>query len=509
MDDRLAVTASEVELLQVMVDSSFELKALIGLDYRYLFANPAYLKFWGKPLSGVIGRTPSEVIGEARFQDLARPLLDRTFAGESVAYTATFDSPGTEIRKANVSFTPARNREGGIIGAVVIIRDITDLEQARSALSSSQDINRVTFDHAAVGIAHVGLRGEWLEVNPRLCEIVGYTREKLMTLTFQDITHPDDLATDLEHVRGVLAGKELTYSMEKRYFRSTGETIWIELTVSLVRDASGNPAHFISFVQDIHARKMAELKLLESQRVLADAVREIGDKAVTLERFLHVLSHDLREPLNTIANFAGLLDGEDSIARGTEGRKYVGYVQSGAGRMKSLLDELAQYVRLDRAGGQFVAFSFAQVAETVLADLGAQISGAGAGITLQPLPDAMGEPNLLRLVLQNLVSNAVKFVAPGVKPMISVRDVSTADSGIRISVCDNGIGIDADALPALFTPFSQLNPRRRYAGSGLGLAICKRIAELHGGRVEVTSTPGAGSCFTLELPRHPMAGDYA
>ena len=101
------------------------------------------------------------------------------------------------------------------------------------------------------------------------------------------------------------------------------------------------------------------------------------------------------------------------------------------------------------------------------------------------------------------------LVAPGVKPVISVRDVSTADSGIRISVCDNGIGIDADALPALFTPFSQLNPRRRYAGSGLGLAICKRIAELHGGRVEVTSTPGAGSCFTLELPRHPMAGDYA
>ena len=509
MNDRALHTLSERDMLFAIVTSAIDLESLVDLDYRYRYVNPPYLKYWGKVESDIVGHTISELLGETVFRERVKPLMDRAMAGEPVSYFASLDFPGVGTRYTNVLYAPARNGAGEIFGVVVILKDIDELERAKSGLLTSQNINRITFDHAAIGIAHVGLKGEWLEVNLRLCEIVGYTREQLLPLTFQDITHPDDLADNLGYVQDLIDGRRQTFSREKRYIRANGETIWIDLTVSLVRDAAGSPLYLISFVQDIQARKMNQLALQEGRRALDEAMRQLEDKAIALERFVHVLSHDLREPLNTMANFTGLLAGEDSILEGSAGRKYLNYVQTGASRMKSLLDDLSQYVRLDQTERPFVTFSLTQIANAVLSDLLSQIDRSGARITINRLPEITGEPNLIRLVLQNLISNAIKFVEPGTAPVISIRDDSTADSGFRISVCDNGIGIDAAALAALFVPFSRLNQRRRYAGTGLGLAICKRIVDRHGGAIEVVSTPGAGTCFTITLPRQPNKGEPA
>ncbi|NEP17659.1 MAG: PAS domain S-box protein [Leptolyngbya sp. SIO4C1] len=133
------------------------------------------------------------------------------------------------------------------------------------ALRESEERFRATFDQAAVGIAHVAPDGRWLRVNHRLCEIVGYTSAELQATTFQAITHPDDLELDLAYVRQMLAGKRLTYSMEKRYFHKSGEIIWINLTVSLVRERSGEPKYFISVVEDISDRKQTEASLKASE----------------------------------------------------------------------------------------------------------------------------------------------------------------------------------------------------------------------------------------------------
>ncbi|MDQ3966256.1 MAG: SpoIIE family protein phosphatase, partial [Actinomycetota bacterium] len=131
----------------------------------------------------------------------------------------------------------------------------------------SEERFRETFEQATVGIAHVATDGHWLRVNRRLCDIVGYQKEELLGLRFQDITHPDDLEADLEGARQLLAGEIETYSREKRYFRKDGSIVWIYLTVSLMRSASGEPRYFISVTEDITERKRAE----EAQRFLAEA----------------------------------------------------------------------------------------------------------------------------------------------------------------------------------------------------------------------------------------------
>ena len=144
-------------------------------------------------------------------------------------------------------------------------RDITERKQAEEELRESEERFRRTFEQAAVGIAHVATDGHWLRVNCRLCNIVGYEKEELLGLTFQDLTHPDDLETDLEGARRLLAGEIETYSREKRYFRKDGSIVWIYLTVSLVRSPLGEPRYFISVTEDITERKRIE----EAQRFLA------------------------------------------------------------------------------------------------------------------------------------------------------------------------------------------------------------------------------------------------
>lgn len=142
-------------------------------------------------------------------------------------------------------------------------QDITDRKMSEKALQESEERFRAVFEQAAVGIARVALNGYWLQVNQKICDIVGYTKNELLARSFQDITYPPDLNADLEFVRCMLAGKICNYSMEKRYIRKDGFLVWINLTVSLVREPSGSPKYFISVIEDISDRKRSEPALAE------------------------------------------------------------------------------------------------------------------------------------------------------------------------------------------------------------------------------------------------------
>ena len=147
-------------------------------------------------------------------------------------------------------------------------QDITERKRGERAMIDNEERFRATFEQAAVGIAQVGIDGSWLRVNQRLCDIVGYTREELLGLTFQDITHPDDLLADEEYVSQMLADKIKTYSMEKRYIRKDRNIVWINLTVSLVRGPSGEPKYFISVVENITEKKRAEERIAYQAQLL-------------------------------------------------------------------------------------------------------------------------------------------------------------------------------------------------------------------------------------------------
>lgn len=167
-------------------------------------------------------------------------------------------------RSISVTGTQLKDENGNISGAVVALHDISMRKQAEEKLRISEEAFRGNFENAAIGMAILDLNGQWLEVNDRLCKIVGYPPEELKKLTFQDITHPDDLEADLGLLNELIKGERQYYHMEKRYFHKKGHIVNIILSVSLVRDVKSNPLYFISQISDITAQKRAEKKLKET-----------------------------------------------------------------------------------------------------------------------------------------------------------------------------------------------------------------------------------------------------
>ena len=179
-------------------------------------------------------------------------------------------------------------------------REVNNHQQTEAALRESEDRFRRAFDNAAIGVALVAPDGRWLKVNHSLCEIVGYSESELLALTFQDITHPDDLEADLNYMRQMLAGEIRTYQLEKRYFHKLGHEIWILLSVSLVYDNKDRPLYFIAQIQDITARKQAEQALQEEKSIL----RSFYDSAPMMMGVVELGNEDVRHLADNTATAA-------------------------------------------------------------------------------------------------------------------------------------------------------------------------------------------------------------
>ena len=162
------------------------------------------------------------------------------------------------------------------------VRRVAEERQAR--LSESEELYRATFDTAAVGIAHVSLEGQWLRFNDAVCSITGYTREELLARTFTDITHPEDIEADWNHVRALMAGKCASYDMDKRYLRKDGSTVWVHLTVSVVRDRQGKPLHMVSVIENISDKKKAEEELRRREQDFRQLANSIPQPAWTCDQ---------------------------------------------------------------------------------------------------------------------------------------------------------------------------------------------------------------------------------
>jgi PAS domain S-box-containing protein len=379
-----------------------------------------------------------------------------------------------------------------------------ELAQRAAALRESEERFRQAFDYAGIGMAIVGLDGRWLRVNASLCDIVGYDEAALMTKTFQDITHPDDLAADLAHVRELLAGERRVYRMEKRYFHRAGHTIWIRLTASLVRDAQGAPLHFVSQIEDVTAQRRLEENLAEARDAALAASRLKSD-------FLANMSHELRTPMNAVVGMGGLLAATPLAPAQQE---MVRSIRGGAESLLAIIDDLLDLAKIEAGKLRLepADFDFRAVIEETVALLApeARAKGVAVGCAFDPAPPPrlFGDGGRVRQVLTNLLGNAVKFTARG-EIRIVVRTTAAAPGRIalRTEVRDTGVGIAPAAQARLFQPFMQedASTTRRFGGTGLGLAISRQLVELMGGAIGCESAPGRGSVFWFEIAFAPGA----
>lgn len=259
-------------------------------------------------------------------------------------------------------------------------------------------------------------------------------------------------------------------------------------------------------VEDVTERKEAEKELRMLNAKLERSNRELQD-------FAQVASHDLQEPMRKILAFGDRLKTKDGGALSEQGRDYLERMQSAAHRMQRLINDLLSFSRVTTKVQPFAPVDLRLLMRDVLSDLEVPIEGARASVEVGVLPLIEADAIQIRQLLQNLISNALKYQRPGVKPIIKVRseilqdrrqeakDPYAADGTLcQLFVEDNGIGFDEKYLDRIFTIFERLHGRKEYEGTGVGLAICRRIVERHGGHITAHSKPGEGATFIVTIP---------
>lgn len=239
----------------------------------------------------------------------------------------------------------------------------------------------------------------------------------------------------------------------------------------------------------------------------ASALAEVRSANAELANFASIASHDMREPLRMITSYLRLLQERSPEALDDRSRRYIDYACQGADRMRSLIEDLLSYARLDKSDKAFEPVALEDIMAQAIDNLSASIRDSRAEVTvaIDHAPIVMGDSMRLARLFQNLIANAIKFKRPNEIPRVGVHfedgDPSENRGKWIVRIEDQGIGIHPDHHDMLFHLFQRLNTRDEFEGSGIGLAVCKKIAEQHGGRIWFESTHGQGSKFYVALSK--------
>jgi PAS domain S-box-containing protein len=394
------------------------------------------------------------------------------------------------------------NDERGNATAILeISSDVTERKKAELALAESEAKLRTTFATMADGIVITGLDEKVADCNDAILHLTQRSRDEILGKPFVDLLPPEfrSLIHDARKLLvGAIFGTTGPGHREKEPVRTdfhvlgkTGERVDIEADISLIEDASRQPAAFLIVARDVTERKRMEQRL---DSTLADLQRSNAE----LEQFAYIASHDLQEPLRMITSYVQIIEEDYTGKLDADADEYIAFTVDGAKRMQTLIDDLLAYSRVGTRGEPFMPTSMNRVLSEAIANLEVAIEESHAVVTHDQLPTVLGDESQLIQLFQNLLGNAIKFRGDDA-PMIHVGVEETKDGWV-FSVRDNGIGIDIQYAERIFTVFQRLHARDDYPGTGIGLAVVKKIVERHGGRIWVESEPAQGSTFYFTLP---------
>jgi PAS domain S-box-containing protein len=478
----------ESEHLAAIVRSSDD--AILSKDRNAIVTswNEAAQRMYGYAPDEIIGRSVAMLIPPER-QGEELEIVAKVLVGERVEHyeTERVRKDGARI-VVSLTASPIHGPDGEIVGVSTQARDISETQRALRRIEQQ-------LQGAPVGIAVFTLEaesvGKLVTVNPEMTRLLGYSADELAKLSAGELTHPDDAPQERVLFEDLANGRRTSFGLEKRNRHKDGHWLWVWLTVSLL-GRGDQPRTAIAHVLDISERKRAEAELELTRRNLERSNAE-------LDQFAYVASHDLKEPLILLSAYARMLSERHGDNLDEEGRTFLGHVRDEAGRMKSMIDDLLDYSRLQTRAEDSETVALGEVLDTALRTLAPRIEEAGTQVEVDsPLPVVQGSPVQFERVFRNLIGNAIKF--RGEQPPVVRVSAERQDDRWVVSVADNGIGIDPGKANRIFDVFQRLHSQEQYAGTGMGLAICKRIVERHGGRIWVDSEPASGSVFKFTVP---------
>lgn len=515
---RAEVTRRQVEQrFDALIDTISE--GVLLMDSRGVFRD------CNRAAQGILGRSHDEIVG-TRFDDDSwnglredgtplpngefpfwRAYVERETVPEEVMGIYPPDAPPRWIRvNAQPLFHDGDEEPYAVL---VCFDDITDEKLKEKALQASRDLLSSVLSSSLDAItvlsavrddedAIVGF--ECRLVNPQAEKVLGRTAGALVGRRVRRVMPEQEEKGLLDAYRAVVETGE-PFETEIHYETGEGDAWFHVMAVSVEEGVA------VTF-RDITERK-------EAAEAMAAANAKLERRNRALRDFAYIASHDLQEPLRKIRAFSSLVLEDHGDDVGETGHDYLIRVQEAAERMSQLINDLLVYSRVTTQAQPFESVDLEQVVRDVRSDLDLRISEVNGTVEIGDLPTVEGDPTQIRQVIQNLISNGLKFHAPDEPPHVRVEaavepvseelqqsgrlDASCTEV-CRLTVSDDGIGFDESYTDRIFSPFKRLRGRDEYEGTGMGLAICQRILERHGGDITAESTPGEGTTFTVLLP---------
>jgi PAS domain S-box-containing protein len=479
--------------LAAIVESSDD--AIIGktLDGQITSWNPGAERIYGYSAAEMIGRSIEVIVPEDRRVELWS-IYERLRRGEHVPpfETVRVTRAGRQIGIA-LTISPIMGVDGSVVGASSIGRDITQRQQVEAALRDREARFRAVIDTAADGIIIIDTKGTIQIFNPAAERIFGYRPDEVIGRKIEILMPPAHAKRHGQYLERACRASEreaLMVGREVEGLRKDGGKLLLELSIGEARQ--GGTRVFVGIVRDISERKRADR---ERQRALDELARSNQD----LEQFAHVVSHDLQEPLRMVSSYCELLRGAYRGRLDDDADRFMDFAVDGAQRMQLLIQDLLAYARVGSRGGAFKKAEVDRSLELALVNLQEAVAESQARLSVDPLPTVFADGVQLAQLLQNLISNAIKYrrdEPPEIHISVEPRGAFWA-----FAVTDKGIGIEPRFARSIFEVFKRLHSRREFPGTGIGLAICKRIVERHGGEIWLDCEYRDGARFHFTLPQ--------
>jgi PAS domain S-box-containing protein len=454
----------------------------------------------------LLGYEKQEMLGEyiwnfVHDKDSLKDIILKKLKNESpveLSFEYTFVKKNGTVIDIAIDDRPLFDESGKIRGLRSTLQDITFRKQNEHALIESEAKFRAVFEQAAVGVALVDTQSlKFIRTNKKYCAILGLSEDDIMRKDFTSMTHPEDLPMDFENMEKLKQGLVRSFSIEKRYLRGDGSTVWVNLTVSPMWQQGEKPTSHIGIIEDITGRKLAETQMLSAK-----------EKAEEMSRlkssFLANMSHELRTPLMGILGYSEVLglDAKDDVTL-----MIANVIHDSGRRLLETLNLILDLSRIE-AGKLPMRMRKTDVVEVIkeickLFETTAQKKDISLSFTSDVASLVLFlDERMLREILTNLVNNGLKYTVSG-SVKIHIEKIINRDANeVHITVSDTGIGIAPEDITFIFDEFRQASEGlgRTFEGTGLGLTITKRFIEKLNGRITVESKPGVGSTFHIYLP---------
>jgi PAS domain S-box-containing protein len=369
-------------------------------------------------------------------------------------------------------------------------------KEAEEALFESEQLFRTAFENAAIGVCMVDFQGRFVNVNGTFCNMLGYLKEEIMQIPFNQITYSEDINIGTSVLDQLNNGEISSVSFEKRYVHKQGQIVWVNISTALVHSLKNKSNYFVSYIQDITERKSSE-----EQLIIAKEKAEESDHLKTA--FLHNISHEIRTPMNAIVGFSGFLNDPDLSFE--KRKQFIEIIVQSSNQLLNIITDIINIATIE-AGQEQVLEKEININSTLklLYDQ-FLVKAEKQNISLSYKTDLLDNEAIILTdetklieILTNLLGNALKFTRKG---FINFGN-TVKNKELEFYVEDSGIGIPTEMHEEIFKRFRQveISANREFGGSGLGLSITKAYVELLGGKIWLTSEPDKGSIFYFTLP---------